>query len=283
MANITETLGVIFLCNVLIKYRRYIGEKMTVKMIVTDLDKTLLDNKGNISEYSKNIIKKCIKKDIIVVFATARPIRATKIFYQIIKPHAIICHNGAEVLVGDKIIHQCGINPEIYDDIIKKLTNYFSEYNLAIEIDDEIYTNFDPSIYWGKMNYRNINNRPNEIADKILIGINNINELDEIKKHLSNELYLERSKGSLDGEIGLIINKEATKWNGIKKLSKYYNIGVEYIVSFGDNENDLEMIKNSGIGIAVGNGIDEIRGMAKYICETNENDGVANWIEKNIL
>jgi Cof subfamily protein (haloacid dehalogenase superfamily) len=263
--------------------KEYIGGEIIVKMIVTDLDKTLLDNKGNISEYSKITLEKCIKKDIIVVFATARPIRVTKIFYPIIKPHAIICHNGAEVLVGDKIIHQCGINPEIYNDIIKKLTNFFSEYNLAIEIDDEIYTNFDPSIYWGKMNYGNINNRPNKIADKILIGINSIGDLNKIEKHLSDELYLERSKGAVDGEIGLIINKGATKWNGIKELSKYYDIETENIVSFGDNENDLEMIKNSGIGIAVGNGIDEIKDMAKYICGTNENDGVANWIEKNIL
>jgi Cof subfamily protein (haloacid dehalogenase superfamily) len=252
-------------------------------MIVTDLDKTLLDNKGNISEYSKSILEKCMEKNIIVVFATARPIRATKIFYPAIKPNALICHNGAEVLVDNKTIHQCGIKSETCNKIIDKLTYYFSEFNLAIEIDDRLYTNFDPSIYWGKMDYENINNRPDTHADKILVGINDAGRFTELEKHLSDELYLEKSKGAFGGDIGLIINKGATKWNGIKELSKYYKIGIENIISFGDNENDLDMTKNCGIGIAVGNGIEEIKNIAKYVCETNEDDGVAKWLEKNIL
>jgi Cof subfamily protein (haloacid dehalogenase superfamily) len=254
-----------------------------IKIIVTDLDKTLLDNKGNISEYSKITLEKCMEKNIIIAFATARPIRATKIFYPIIKPNAIICHNGAEVLVNDKIIYQCGISPEIFNKIIRKLECYFPEYNLAIEIGDKIYTNFNPEIYWGKMDYENINDRPNEYADKILIGIRKIERINEIEKYLSDELYLERSKGAISGDIGLIINKGATKWNAIKKLLKYYNVGVENILSFGDNENDLEMIKNCGTGVAVENGIEEIKNIAKYVCGTNEDNGVANWIEQNIL
>jgi Cof subfamily protein (haloacid dehalogenase superfamily) len=254
-----------------------------IKMIVTDLDKTLLDNKGNILEYSKKILQKCMERDFIVAFATARPIRATKIFYPTIKPHATICHNGAEVLIDDEIIHQCGIRSETVNSIIEKLTSCFSQYNLAVEIDDKIYTNFDPSIYWGDMDYENINNRPNKHADKIIVGINDLGKINEIEKHLPEELYLEKSKGAIRGEIGLIINKGATKWNGLKKLARYYKVATKNIISFGDNENDLEMVKNCGIGIAVENGIDEIKNIAKDICGTNEGDGVAHWIEKNIL
>jgi Cof subfamily protein (haloacid dehalogenase superfamily) len=254
-----------------------------IKIIVTDLDKTLLNDNENISKYSKNILEKCMENNIIVVFATARPIRATRIFYAMIKPNALICHNGAEILVDDKIIYKCGIKPEIVNALIEKSDKIFSEYNIAVEINDRIYTNFDPSIYWGKMDYEDIKNRPMEDADKVIIGINSMEKIMEMKKHLPDELYFEKSIGKFGGSLGLIINRESTKWNGVKKLLERYKIGIENVIAFGDNENDYEMIKKCGIGIAMENGIEEVKKNAKYICGNNNEDGVAKWIEKNIL
>jgi Cof subfamily protein (haloacid dehalogenase superfamily) len=253
------------------------------KMIVTDLDKTLLNNNGNITEYTKETLRKCMERDIIVVFATARPIRVTNIFYPIIRPNAIICHNGAEVLVNDKVIHQCGISAEIYNGILDKLARQLPDHNLAIEINDKLYANFNPAVYWGKIDYEDITKLPDGNADKIVIGIKDLGKLNEIEKQLSEDLYLEKSQGLIDSNIGLIMNKGATKWNALKELAKYFNVDIENIVSFGDNENDLEMVRNSGTGVAVENGIDEIKRAAKYVCESNENNGVAVWIENNIL
>jgi Cof subfamily protein (haloacid dehalogenase superfamily) len=254
-----------------------------IKTIITDLDKTLLDNNGNISKYSKSILWKCMKNNILIVFATARPIRATRIFYNMVKPNVLICHNGAEILVDDKIIYKCGIKHETVNAMIDISDKLFSEYNLAVEINDKIYTNFDPSIYWGKMEYEGIKNMPMEDADKVIIGINDKEKMMELKKYLSDELYFEKSTGAFGGSLGLIINREATKWNGVKKLLEYYKAGIGNAVAFGDNENDYEMVKNCGIGIAVENGIEEVRNAAKYICGNNNEDGVAKWIEKNIL
>ena len=78
-------------------------------------------------------------------------------------------------------------------------------------------------------------------------------------------------------------NINAVKWKAIKAVSDFYNIDTNMFVAFGDDKNDLEMIKNCGIGIAVENAIDEVKNVAKYICETNNNDGVAKWLEKYIL
>jgi HAD superfamily hydrolase (TIGR01484 family) len=191
--------------------------KNNVKMIVTDLDHTLLNNNRNISEYSKNILKQCFNNNIIIVYATARPIRATNIFSQTFKPHASICHNGAEILVNDNVIYQCGILPEIYNNIYKQISQKYQKCNFAIEADDKIYTNFDPSIYWVEMEYDNIKNIPNKNADKIIIGMEIIKNITEIEKYLTNDLYLEINHEKLI----LIMNKGATKWNAIKN---YLNI-----------------------------------------------------------
>jgi len=113
----------------------------------------------------------------------------------------------------------------------------------------------------------------------MIVALETVEELNEIKKYLPKEIYLEIS----DGRVGLIMNKGATKWNGIKELLKQYKIKSEETIAFGDDNNDIEMIEKCGIGIAMENGIDEIKNKAKYICGENENDGIANWIEENIL
>jgi hydroxymethylpyrimidine pyrophosphatase-like HAD family hydrolase len=68
-----------------------------------------------------------------------------------------------------------------------------------------------------------------------------------------------------------------------KKLSEYYKININNIAAFGDDVNDIEMIKKCGIGIAVENAIEEVKNNADYICGNNENNGMAHWIEQNIL
>jgi hydroxymethylpyrimidine pyrophosphatase-like HAD family hydrolase len=78
-------------------------------------------------------------------------------------------------------------------------------------------------------------------------------------------------------------NPNAVKWNAIKAVSDFYNISTDAFVAFGDDKNDLEMIKNCGIGVAVENALDEVKDVAKYICGANNNDGVAKWLETHIL
>ena len=152
-----------------------------------------------------------------------------------IKPNAIICHNGAEVLADDKIIYQCGIKYEVHNELIETIDKNFTKYNLAIEIDDKMYANFDASIYWGNAEYENIKNKPNKDSDKIIIGMESIKETEKVQKYLSANLYFEIN----EGKLGLIMNRGATKWNAIKKLTKYYGIDTRETIAFGDDINDL--------------------------------------------
>ena len=74
-------------------------------------------------------------------------------------------------------------------------------------------------------------------------------------------------------------NRNAVKWNAVKAAAEYYNINTDMVVAFGDDINDLEMIKNCGVGVAVENGIEEVKSVAKFICDISDNDGVAKWLE----
>jgi hydroxymethylpyrimidine pyrophosphatase-like HAD family hydrolase len=154
--------------------------------------------------------------------------------------------------------------------------------NIGIECGNRFYTNFDTKIYWENTSHINLNLEkiPTRNIFKIIIGLEQIENLDIIKEYLPYGFYIE----NYENKVGLIMIEGSTKWNGIESLLKYhYRINKESIVSFGDADIDLEMIEKSGIGVAVENANVKIKSKAKFICKSNDEDGVAKWIEENIL
>jgi hydroxymethylpyrimidine pyrophosphatase-like HAD family hydrolase len=73
------------------------------------------------------------------------------------------------------------------------------------------------------------------------------------------------------------------KWRAVQEVMSHYEIGEDEVVVFGDDVNDLEMVRECKVGVAVMNAIDEVKAVAKHICESNEDDGVAKWLKKNVL
>ena len=252
-----------------------------VNMIITDLDNSLLNSEGKITEYTKDIFAKCKKHEIIVVFATARPYRNTLILFDSIKPDASICHCGGVIYINDKIISQNGIYPDTSHNIIEMISKDYKNINIGIECNDDFYTNFNTKIYWENVNYRDMDLKklPSGIIYKIVVGLEQMNDEKIINNYLTKELYAEK----LDNKVWLIMNKNATKWNGIKALLQYYGIKSENTISFGDDDVDMEMIEKCGLGIAMENGNAKIKNKAKIICKNNNEDGIAQWIEENLF
>jgi Cof subfamily protein (haloacid dehalogenase superfamily) len=250
-----------------------------IQMIVTDLDRSLLHTDKSISKYTKKILEKCKNMNISIVFATARPVRSTKIYMEEINPNAVIYHNGAIITAEQTILKYYGILPQKARKLLVKIEREYPEVTLSVETDDTLYTNFDldTNLGYKKINFADL---PETAVEKIIIGNMPIEKIKkEIDKYITNDLYLEIN----DSRFGFIMNKKASKWNGIKELSEYYKISVDKIVAFGDDLNDLEMIKRCGIGITMENGLDEVKKEADYICENNDKDGIAKWLEENII
>ena len=252
-----------------------------IKMIITDLDKTLLNNQKQISAYTKNVFQKVKNKDIKIVFATARPLRNTRKLFTSINPDALICHCGAIGYIDNKPLFKNGIKTNIAKDIINDILKNYPKINYGLEVEDIFYTNFNTKIYWDNVPYEDINKEKilESTTYKIIIGLEYFKKINNLEKYLQKDLYLE----VIDGKIALIMNKKATKWNGIKKLMKCYNLNKEELLAFGDDYSDVEMIENCGIGVAMENGINDIKIKADYICGNNEEDGVAKWINHKII
>jgi len=252
---------------------------MPIKMIVTDLDGTLLKKDKTVSEYTLSVFQQYRDMDVKIVFASARPIRAVKMLNLGWLFDAAIYHNGAVVYVGEKNILRCGISPEVTKEIVLSALKADNLAKLCIEIDDKLYGNFNPSDIWPgvEITLTDFTDLPDIPADKIILPMATMTELNMVGDTLPNNLYIEMSENT----VGMIMNKEATKAKAIKHLSKYFNIFLPDIVAFGDDYNDIEMLRECGIGVAVENAIDDVKAVADCLCDTNDGDGVAKWLEEN--
>ena len=76
-------------------------------------------------------------------------------------------------------------------------------------------------------------------------------------------------------------HKNANKLCAVTATAEALAIPMEQVAAFGDDYIDLEMLRGCGFGVAMGNAIPEVRAAAKFVCDTNDNDGVAKWLQDN--
>lgn len=254
---------------------------MPIKMVVTDLDRTLLRTDKTISDYTSDVLRSCRKIGIKIVFATARPRRTVVQFLESNPVDALILHNGAAAYIDDNLIHCYGIDSVVKNDILLSIYRDYPETTLSVEIDDALYANFDVSSIWNRIDVirTDFTDLPDKPADKIIIGVSSQADIERFAKYLPVNLYIEMN----DNKLGLIMNKCATKQAAVKKVAWHFGINMSEIVAFGDDYNDIGMLRECGIGVAASNALDEVKAVADQVCGSNDNDGVARWLEENIL
>ena len=249
------------------------------KLIAIDLDGTLLRNDKTVSEHTLQTLIECEEKDNIIIYATARPPRdIVRYIPSILMNKPIICYNGACITKMGKIIYGKEILRENVIkilDIAKKL----NQQQICIEINDELYSNFDVSEYFGNVPYKQVDlyNLNFKSSYKIIICSKN-----KISNEILDSLPKE-CKGVITdkGTLCQIMSSEVSKWNAIKHLLEVNNISEANVISFGNDYNDIDMIKNSGVGVAMENAIDELKLVSKHITCSNNDDGVAKFLGNN--
>ena len=248
-----------------------------IKLIVTDLDGTLLCEDKTFSNRTKAVLHQCREKGISVACATGRGTSERVIPDEMID--ASITFNGAVVKIGDAVVYT-------------RLVPYLSARPLLIacterglrsasQFNGMHYANFVVSDEWSYITTFEIVDfsKHDMDAEKLYILIDNANDIAFIRKHLHEDLYLTVSR---DGMV-MVMHRDATKSNAVAALAEHWGLKQSEIVAFGDDLNDIDMLSYVGFGVAMGNAIDEVKAVADFICDTNENDGVAKWLEVNVL
>ncbi|SHM42717.1 Cof-type HAD-IIB family hydrolase [Gracilibacillus kekensis] len=260
-------------------------------LIALDLDGTLLTEKKEISSYTKAVVQEAINEGHIVVIATGRPHRASIMYYhQLGLTTPMVNFNGA--LIHHPTDHKWDVlHTPLPNRTAKKIiqTCYdFEVKNIFAEIRDNIYLDrYDEQIL-------NIFTEPDQ-EEMITIGSlkNHLTEdptsllihpkdhhIEELREYLSDKhaSIIEHRKWGVPWNVIEIVRKGINKSVGLKKIAHYFHIPNRNIIAFGDEDNDLEMIEYAGVGVAMGNGIQELKQIANYQVKTNEEDGIGAFL-----
>ncbi|WP_141433602.1 Cof-type HAD-IIB family hydrolase [Bacillus sp. 03113] len=267
---------------------------MTYKMIVLDMDDTLLMDDHTISTRTKQALMNAQKMGVKVVLASGRPtyamLEAAKELRLEDFGSFILSFNGAKIInfktkeeifsstLSPKTIHrlydiskreQIWIHTYVEDEIITEENNPFTQIEQQItglpikEVDS----------------FKDTVNVP---AVKVLM-LKEADRLVEVEKKLQQEL---------DGELSVMRSKPyfleftevgVTKGTSLNLLIQRLGIKRDEVIAMGDSYNDLAMIEFAGLGVAMGNAPDDIKEKADFITDTNMNDGVAKVVEKFVL
>ena len=250
---------------------------MRIEAIVVDLDRTLLRTDKTLSSYTLAVLDRCKEMGMKLIVATARPFRTAEEYCRMIRADAIVVSNGARVICGHRRT-EFGIDRRSTVTLLKALERDPS-LTVTLETGDEAYSNKPVQEYETVLSNDLAGVAEAEGALKILVTYDDEKTLETVKENLTDDLYCTVANGHLIQ----IMSKAATKWNGIKAVLELCDCALEETAYFGDDNDDIEPIMMCGLGVAVENAIVEVKAAANAIAESNDADGVAKYIEGNIL
>lgn len=266
---------------------------MGIKLLALDLDGTLLDQNQRISQKNIEAINKAKEKGINIVIATGRTnLGAENYFAQLGLQEFLISYNGALIqnMKENKILKHI---PLPMDQTLRIL-DFVDKNNLYVNLylNNTVYANkageeleyykkimdIEPVVIEGS-----IDDFLNKPSTKLLIIEKDLTEVEHILSNLKNS-YANRLNITKSIEDCIdVMSKNVSKGNALSDLTRKLGIEPSEVAAVGDGDNDIDMIKFAGKSAAVANAENAIKENADYITASNDDDGVAEFIEKFIL
>lgn len=266
-----------------------------IKLIVSDLDDTLLDKSAQISAENKKAIAAAREQGIFFTIATGRMFQATAPFAHELglgSEQPLICYNGALIRrVSGETLYEQSLSAELVSTIV----DYGQRRGWTINayLDDELYV-------------ATLDQAAREYADRVRVKVSAVGDLvrfiQEGGKTLSKLMVISEADQTLDrieqlrplvGEDILLLrsrprfieitNAHAHKGKALLWLAQSLGISADEVMAIGDSNNDLTMLQMAGTSVAVANAQREAQAVADHIVAANYEHGVAQAITKFAL
>ncbi len=254
------------------------------QIFLFDLDGTLLRNDKTLSEKTLEALSGCKRGGYLIGISTSRSEQNCLGFLKEMKPDILISSGGALVRVNEKIICSssfsvtetrgfieaarkiCGMDCEITVDTLEA---HYWNYKINPKEQDKS---------WGDSIYTDFTDFDRE-ALKICVEISQ----PDLAKKLCDRFSELDSQHFSDGDWYKFTKSGITKEKAILAVCEACHADVSEIVAFGDDYADIGMLKMCGIGVAMGNAVQEVKDVADDITLSNEEDGVAAYLGKWII
>lgn len=267
------------------------------KLIATDLDGTLVTDDKNLTSRTVENVKKALKKNVKIMISSARAFYRLERYIDELdlrrENQYTICFNGAMIVenITGKVLYSKNLEKQEVNELIslgKQLNVPIMLYSKNSHCAEKI-----PEVIQKNKNSKGIN-----------LKIKNFDELDfdkeenyiykivfmdkpekiiEVRKNIPKGIIEKYEVTSSVPEYIEFVKKGIKKSEAIKFIMNKCKIEQEEVMTIGDGENDIEMLRFAGMGVAMGNADNYVKENADYITSSNNDDGVGNVIESFIL
>ncbi|MFD2629196.1 Cof-type HAD-IIB family hydrolase [Oceanobacillus kapialis] len=244
-------------------------EKPEVKLIALDMDGTLLNSEHEVTPYTQEVIAKAMENGIHVVLSTGRWLNSCYPYAELLKLTSyLVTANGGEIWT---------VNKELVDQHLMDPAKMEKLWNLGVETGvnmwmistDGVYRQTPPEDFyahdWLKFGCESFD------KDKLDIMVKELSYMDDLE--LTNSLPTNVEANP----------KGVSKASALKLVCEKLDLSMDNIMAVGDSLNDMKMIQEAGIGVAMGNAQDAIKQAADFVTDTNNQDGVAKAIQRFAL
>lgn len=266
---------------------------MKYKVILCDFDGTLATTDKRITDFTVQTIKEYVARGGIFIICTGRmhisAVKYTKILGTEHQKISVVSMQGAcikdkdgETLSSVYLKDETALKVIEYFENKNEYVHVYSDEAVLVEDFNEINLTYQKlcsvplkkvgkiSDYVRKAHHKCIKVLAVIPPEKSKFYLDEFDKMkfDDAKYFMASRSYFET------------VSKGAGKEEGLKEVCKILGVDKSEVMAFGDNGNDLAMIKEAGFGVAVANAREEVKNVADYVCESNDDDGVAKTIRK---
>ena len=267
-----------------------------IKAIFFDIDGTLITSDSKVLESTREAIRLAQNQGILCGIATGRgPVKIEERIERL-PLDVYVMYNGQLVYTNEKDIYLHPFSNEVLQQIVdfaddehrqiifggryrvdgshlmkwsqksllKKIAGWMPKW-FPVRSTRRLLQSFSPNREKGR--YKKLSILQEPIYQCVLFSAET--EAQRLQERLPNCSFQRSNPYSVD-----IVPKNGSKYHGILEFIKAVGIKPEEVMAFGDHYNDIEMIQKVGIGVAMGNGLSEIKAQADYVTATNEQDGI---------
>ena len=268
-------------------------------LVVADLDGTMLHDANAfesryLSQETVSASKRLSECGIPLAIITARPVGSAFDFIHDLNAQVCAYLNGALIdfdcahsTIGEltsqrslDTLTRFGFDSQHACSVCLRLLNEIPTLRIGIVMNDVRYTNFDVRMLWNEQDFviTDFSDVPRGTADKIII-VPRDNEKEKLQNIIPDDFSLHISEDVL----WMLTNPLANKGHALNVICNRLNVKPSRTVVFGDDIIDIDMFRAGGYGVAVANSNPRLLAIADEVCDSNNNNGVATWLQNELL
>lgn len=271
------------------------------RLVMADLDGTLLHDAPTFEQRfltprTLDAVRRLRDDGVLFGVSTARPVSTGLPLVDLLHPDVCVYLNGALIdldpaasdfdlltsgsLPDDGHVLSVGFPSRRGCEVCRMLLSEIPHLRIGLVMNDVRYTNFDVSIYWKTQvfRYTDFTDVPDGTADKIIIFPQE-GQKDALRRLIPSDFAV----GISEGVMWMLMHPRANKADSLRTVCSRLAVPESATVAFGDDLIDVAMLRRSGLGVAVANAVPDVIRAADMVCPSNNEDGVARWLEGELV